>query len=109
MLVKDEYEFLEQVKRCIVELIYFVKEEVRFYANQEQNLHESELQRYRKLVLLIHHLNMFILQEDVFPAHYNPDINYDPEAFSKKEQYSNKQAFFKLATQINDIIARFEN
>lgn len=60
-------------------------------------------------MLLVHHLNLFILQGKIFPTHYDPDINYDTESFSKQELYHNKQAFLRLATQINEIIARFEN
>lgn len=83
LLRRDESEFLEQIKRCIVELIYFVKEEIRSYEHQRENLAEDRLKRYRQLVLLIHHLNMLILLPKIFPASYDPNLDYDIPKFEK--------------------------
>jgi hypothetical protein len=84
-----------------------VKEEVRYYAHRENNLPKEDELRYRKLVLLIHHFNIFILQNKIFPAHYLPELKYDHDEFERHELYENKLAFLQLASQINDIISRF--
>jgi hypothetical protein len=102
-------EFLDQVKRGIIELIYFVKEEIRYYVHQKESLTETQGKRYRQLVLLIHHLNMFILLPRIFPEHFDPTLDYDTERFEQNEQYPNPHAFNSLAREITDIIGRFEN
>lgn len=109
LLVKDEEEFLEEIKRGIVEMIYFVKEEIQYYGHQEHNLPESEFNRYRQLVLLVHHLYLFILQDRVFPPRYDPDLHLDTELFDRYELYLDKHQFMRLARGINEIVVRFEN
>lgn len=79
----DEKEFMDQIKKCIVEFIYFIKEEVLFYADRENSLPNLEFNRYRQLIVLIHHLNMFIIQDKIFPLKYDPEINYDTEKFTE--------------------------
>jgi hypothetical protein len=67
------------------------------------------MKRYRQLVLLIHHMNMFILLEKIFPEHYDEDVDYDTEKFEQNELYMNNHSFKNLARQVNEIVTRFEN
>lgn len=85
-----------------------MKEEIHYYASREHNLPKEDEERYRKLVILVHHFNMFIMQRKIFPSHYSLAIKYDLDEFSRHELYENRLAFFQLASKINAIIAKFE-
>jgi len=65
------------------------------------------MKRYRQLILLIHHMNMFILLHKIFPEHYDEEIDYDTEKFEQNELYMNNHSFKNLARQVNEIVARF--
>lgn len=58
-------------------MIYFIKDEVKFYSNKENNLAEIEEKRYRELILLIHHYYMIVLIKEIFPKRYTESIDYD--------------------------------
>ena len=58
-----------------------MKEEVRSYEHHSSNLTEESMKRYRDLVILIHHFNMFILLPKIFPAKYDPAVDYDTSKF----------------------------
>lgn len=74
----------------------------------------NEENRFKSLVVLVHHLNMFVMQQDVFPNKSSSIFGSQSQEimvaneFLKRERFEDRDAFMTLAHEVMFLLDRFE-
>ncbi len=90
-----------------MELIYYIKPEIKGLYQRYNHMIEVESKRFKTLILLVHHLYMFIMHKNIFPSKYDNRFSYEIEKFNRDEKYQDEIKFKKLTTNIMEILERF--
>ena len=63
---------MSEINKGIIELFFLLKPEIKsFNWKKKQMKTSNEENRFKSLVVLVHHLNMFVMHQEVFPNKSN--------------------------------------
>ena len=70
-----------------------------------KNLIDKDMAKYKSAVLMVHHLFMLSMENDVFPKNYDP--NFDYENFLDNEQFKEHDKFNQMNANSLKMLNRF--